>query len=65
MTRPTLVTHTASRELLLDCANQLFAVVASGSVKINIGQTYALADAKQAHDDLEASKTTGSTVLLP
>jgi NADPH2:quinone reductase len=65
VTRPTLATHTATRELLLDCANQLFGVVASGAVKINIGQTYALADAKQAHDDLEASKTTGSTVLLP
>lgn len=65
VTRPTLATHTATRELLLDCANQLFAVVASGAVKINIGQTYALADAKQAHDDLEASKTSGSTVLLP
>ena len=38
VTRPTLVTHTASRELLLDCANQLFEVVASGAVKINIGQ---------------------------
>lgn len=65
ITRPTLVTHSATRELLLDCATQLFDVVASGAVKINIGQTYALADAKQAHDDLEASKTTGSTVLLP
>jgi NADPH:quinone reductase len=65
VTRPTLVTHTATRALLLDCANQLFDVVAKGAVKINIGQTYALADAKQAHDDLEASKTAGSTVLLP
>ena len=65
VTRPTLVTHTATRELLLDCANQLFDVVASGAVKINIGQTYALSDAKQAHDDLEASKTAGSTVLIP
>ena len=65
VTRPTLVTHTATRDLLLDCANQLFDVVGKGAVKINIGQTYPLADAKQAHDDLEASKTTGSTVLLP
>lgn len=65
VTRPTLVTHTATRELLLDCANQLFDVVASGAVKIHIGQTYALANTKQAHDDLEASKTTGSTVLIP
>ena len=65
ITRPTLVTHTATRELLLNCANELFTVVASGAVKIHIGQTYALANAKQAHDDLEASKTSGSTVLLP
>jgi NADPH2:quinone reductase len=65
VTRPTLVTHTASRELLLNCANELFSVVASGAVKVQIGQTYALADAKQAHDDLEASNTTGSTILLP
>jgi NADPH2:quinone reductase len=43
----------------------LFSVVASGAVKVQIGQTYALADAKQAHDDLEASNTTGSTILLP
>ena len=65
ITRPTLVTHTATRELLLNCANELFTVVASGAVKIHIGQTYALANAKQAHNDLEASKTSGSTVLLP
>jgi NADPH2:quinone reductase len=65
ITRPTLVTHTATRELLLDCAKQLFTVVANGAVKINIGQTYALSEAKQAHDDLEASLTSGSTVLLP
>ena len=65
ITRPTLVTHTETRELLLECANELFAVVSSGAVKIHIGQTYALADAKHAHDDLEASKTSGSTVLLP
>jgi NADPH2:quinone reductase len=65
ITRPTLVTHTATRELLLNCANELFSVVASGAVKIHIGQTYALANAKQAHDDLEASKTSGSTVLVP
>ena len=65
ITRPTLVTHTATRELLLDCTNELFALVSSGDIKVHIGQTYPLADAKQAHDDLEASKTSGSTVLLP
>jgi len=65
ITRPTLVTHTATRELLLDCTKELFAVFASGAIKISIGQTYALKDAKRAHDDLEASKTSGSTILLP
>ncbi len=65
ITRPTLVTHTATRELLLDCANELFAVITSGAIKISIGQTYALKDARQAHDDLEASLTSGSTILLP
>jgi len=65
ITRPTLLTHTATRELLLNCANELFNVVASGAIKIHIGQTYELKNAKQAHDDLEASKTSGSTVLLP
>jgi NADPH2:quinone reductase len=65
VTRPTLVTHTATRELLLNCATELFSVIANGAVKIQIGQTYALADTKKAHDDLEASKTIGSTILLP
>lgn len=64
-TRPTLATHTASRELLEECANELFAIVTSGQVKINIGQTYPLAEAAQAHRDLEARKTLGSTVLIP
>jgi NADPH2:quinone reductase len=46
-------------------ANDLFAVVGSVQVKIRIDQRYALADAAQAHRDLEARKTTGSSVLLP
>ena len=65
VTRPTLATHTATRELLLEGANALFDVVLDGHVKIEIGQTYALADTAQAHRDLEARKTTGSTVLIP
>jgi NADPH2:quinone reductase len=65
ITRPTLMTYTASREDLLASAKELFEVVLSGAVKIEIGQTYALADAAQAHRDLEARKTTGSTVLIP
>ena len=65
VTRPTLDTHVASREELLATANDLFDVVARGIVKIEINQTYALKDAAQAHRDLEARKTTGSTVLIP
>jgi NADPH2:quinone reductase len=64
-TRPTLNTYAAKREDLLAIANNLFSVVASGKVKIPVNQKYALKDAPQAHRDLEARKTTGSTVLLP
>ena len=63
VTRPTLGTHTATRELLTEGTDRLFAAVQSGDVKININQTYALSDARQAHEDLEARKTTGSTVF--
>jgi NADPH2:quinone reductase len=65
VTRPTLATHTATRALLLEGADALFDVVLDGHVKIEIGQTYPLADTAQAHRDLEARKTTGSTVLIP
>lgn len=65
VTRPTLATHTATRELLLEGANALFDVVLDGHVKIEIGQTYPLEDTARAHRDLEARKTTGSTVLIP
>ena len=65
LTRPTLATYAASREDLLKGARELFAVVKSGKVKISINQTYPLRDAAQAQSDLEARKTTGSTVLLP
>lgn len=64
-TRPTLGTYTASREDLVASANDLFDVVRRGIVKINVNQTYALKDAAQAHRDLEARKTTGSTILIP
>jgi len=63
VTRPTLGTHTATRELLTEGTDRLFATVQSGDVKISINQTYALSDARQAHEDLEARKTTGSTVF--
>ena len=65
LTRPTLGHYSAKREELLALGNELFAVVASGKVKIEINQTYALSDAANAHRDLEARKTTGSTILLP
>lgn len=65
LTRPTLMTYTAKRTDLLASAAELFKVVASGAVQIEARQTYPLAETAQAHRDLEARKTTGSTVLLP
>ena len=65
VTRPTLFTYTANRADLIANANDLFDVVAKGAVKINVNQSYALKDAAQAHMDLEARKTTGSTILKP
>ncbi|NHZ89306.1 NADPH:quinone reductase [Massilia sp. CCM 8733] len=65
ITRPTLFSYAARRADLEAMAADLFAVVASGDVKIAIHQTYKLADAAQAHIDLEARKTTGSSILVP
>ena len=65
LTRPTLMTYTAKREDLLDHARDLFEVVINGTVKIEIKQSYPLAEAARAHGDLEARKTTGSTILIP
>lgn len=65
VTRPTLNTYTASDADLKETAEDLVNVVASGKVKIPVNQRYALADAVQAHRDLESRKTTGTTVLLP
>ena len=64
-TRPTLNTYAAKRADLLDIANNLFAVVASGAVKIPVNQKYALRDAPKAHRDLEGRATTGSSILVP
>jgi NADPH2:quinone reductase len=64
-TRPTLNTYAAKREDLVAIASDLFNVVGSGKVKIPVNQKYALKDVQQAHRDLEARKTTGSTILLP
>ena len=65
LTRQTLFTHIATREATQVMADELFAVVASGAVKIRIDQRYALKDVAQAHRDLEARKTTGCSVLMP
>ena len=64
-TRPSLVLYTATRKDLIATANDLFDVIAGGKVRIAINQTFPLADVAQAHQDLEARLTTGSTVLLP
>ncbi len=63
--RPTLLNYAANPDFRKTAASALFDVVANGHVKIEVNQTYALADTAQAHSDLEARKTTGSTVLLP
>lgn len=65
VTRPALGNYTATRADLEMRAADLFERIGNGSVKIEINQRYALADVAQAHIDLEARRTTGSTILLP
>ncbi|WP_309624990.1 quinone oxidoreductase [Methylibium sp.] len=65
VTRPTLFTHIATRESTQVMADDLFEAVTSGKVKIPVERRYALADAAQAHRDLEGRQTTGCSVLLP
>jgi NADPH:quinone reductase len=65
LTRATLFTHIATREATQAMADDLFAVVGSGRVKVRIDQRYPLAEAAQAHRDLEARLTTGSSLLMP
>jgi len=65
VTRATLFTHIATREATQAMADDLFAVVQSGAVKIRIDQRYPLADVAQAHRELEARNTTGCSILLP
>jgi NADPH:quinone reductase len=65
LTRPSLMPYTAKREDLVTTANDLFEIVLSGRVKIEVNQRYPLREAAQAHRDLEARKTTGSSILLP
>ncbi|MBL96052.1 MAG: quinone oxidoreductase [Magnetovibrio sp.] len=65
VTRPTLATHIASRDLLLEGTSMLFDIVGAKAIKINYNQKFALTDVKKAHQDLENRLTTGSTILFP
>src|SRR3954451_25428695 len=65
LTRPSFFHYVGAREELVASATRLFEVVTSGAVKVTVAQSYALRDAAAAHRDLEARKTTGSTVLIP
>lgn len=65
VTRPTLFHYTGTRDQLVQGCNDLFEVVGSGAVNIEVGQSYGLDQAAHAHGDLETRKTTGSTILLP
>jgi NADPH2:quinone reductase len=65
LTRPTLFHYANTPEALQAMANELFAVIASGAVKITINQRFALADARAAHEALHSRKTTGATILIP
>ena len=65
LTRPTLMTYTASRTDLEASAQALFDVVGRGAVRITVNQTFPLAEAAAAHRALESRRTTGSTILLP
>jgi len=65
LTRPTLATYVAERAHLLRAAEELFEVVSEGAVRVEVRQTYPLAETERAHRDLEQRRTTGSTVLIP
>jgi NADPH2:quinone reductase len=65
VTRPLLWDYVDTHQALIQCSQELFDVVSDGRVKIHVAQQYSLADAAQAHTDLEARKTVGSTVLIP
>ena len=64
-TRPTLVTYTADRADLLMSSDKVFAKLAAGEIKTEVGQKYKLDDIVRAHQDFEAGKTRGSTLILP
>lgn len=65
LTRPTLFHYAATPDALQKMAEDLFAVIASGAVKIAVNQRFALAEARAAHEALHSRKTTGATILVP
>jgi NADPH2:quinone reductase len=65
LTRPTVFHYTATRAALTRAAQELFDLIGRGVIKVQIGQTYPLSEAWRAHADLEARRTTGSTVMIP
>jgi NADPH2:quinone reductase len=65
VTRPTLASYTHNAQELQDTADDLFAVIASGAVKIQINQRFKLADTAKAHEALHSRQTTGATILIP
>ena len=65
ITRPTMVTYTATTEELQQSSRDVFSRVLDGDLRIEINQRYSLAEVQQAHRDLESRATTGSTVILP
>jgi NADPH2:quinone reductase len=65
LTRPTLGSYIAERAELLRASAELFELVGDGAIRVEVGQTYPLAEAARAHVDLESRKTVGSTLLLP
>ena len=65
MTRPTLATYANNAENLQRMADELFEMISSGKLKVDISQKYPLAEAAKAQIELSARRTTGSTILLP
>jgi NADPH2:quinone reductase len=65
LTRPTLVSYTRNAKELQETADDLFAVMASGAVKIQVNQRFKLSEARKAHEALHSRATTGATVLIP
>jgi len=65
LTRPSLVHYTASRDELLARAGDLFGWIASGRLEVRIAARYPLAEARQAHEDLQGRRTTGKLLLVP